>query len=542
MKLAPLLSGILFSVLISSTSLAQSGNCGKTQAVPSALNSAAAAIIQQKTGFDPYARRLATVYAACGFQPLWTDVGELNQPARRFMAELRGVGARGLDTSAYALDAIDRAESELASMKTAQTASTFDMLLTSAAMLLVHDLQCGVVKPATVGADLSDHCSVPGMEGAIWALVRGEDGASLLNSVEPQAPGYQRAKAAIAEYKKLVDSRIELQLPDNIHGPQAGELPASEIFAFLQVTGDAPASSTDKGKSPDTDKLVDAIRSFQQRHGLVITGKLNDATVRAMRVPFSERVEQLALTLERWRWVARSFAQPPVVVNVPEFKLRAYDESLHVKLSMKVIVGGAYRKQTPVFENEISSVIFRPYWNVPESIQQKEIMPKVKRDPGYLARNGFEMVKQDGRLRVRQKPGDQNALGLIKFSLPNNYNVYLHGTPMQHLFEKTRRDFSHGCIRVESPVDLARWALRYNEGWTEEAIIAAMHGTPNHAVPLAHKIPVLIVYGTGFAGEDGKVYFLPDIYSQDEKLKSVIASEIARRNTEAHAFVKRAVD
>ena len=259
-------------------------------------------------------------------------------------------------------------------------------------------------------------------------------------------------------------------------------------------------------------------------------GILTAETYRQLTTPIADRITQLSLTLERWRWIPQTFPQPPVVVNIPEFRLRAYDSGLHVTLAMKVIVGRAYRRQTPVFQNQISSVIFRPFWNVPPSIQRKEIGPALRRDPNYLKKHDYEVVSiPGGGFRIRQRPGDRNSLGLVKFSLPNVHDVYLHGTPEQALFGRTRRDFSHGCIRIEDPVALANWALKDNEGWTRDKIEAAMHGDPTFSVTLTHPIPVLIVYGTGFAAEDGLVYFLPDIYAEDRALLEALKRTSERR-------------
>jgi murein L,D-transpeptidase YcbB/YkuD len=199
---------------------------------------------------------------------------------------------------------------------------------------------------------------------------------------------------------------------------------------------------------------------------------------------------------------------------------------------MKVIVGRAYRRRTPVFQNQISSVIFRPFWNVPPSIQRKELGPAIRRDPNYLKKHDYEAVSMPGGgFRIRQRPGDRNSLGLVKFSLPNVHDVYLHDTPEQALFGRTRRDFSHGCIRVEDPVALATWVLKDNEGWTRDKIEAAMHGDKTFSVTLPHPIPVLIVYGTGFAAEDGLAHFLPDIYAEDKALLEAL-KRISNRRTE----------
>jgi L,D-transpeptidase YcbB len=237
-----------------------------------------------------------------------------------------------------------------------------------------------------------------------------------------------------------------------------------------------------------------------------------------------------------------SYENAPIVANIPEFRLRAYDKNFNIGVTMNVVVGKAYGHDTPVFNDMMEYVVFRPYWEVPYSITKGEMIPHIVRDPNYLAEKGFEVVdsKQNivaegavtpdvldqlraGKLFIRQKPGPKNALGLAKFIFPNSYNVYMHDTPATELFAKSERDFSHGCIRLERPADLAAWVLRDNPGWTPERIRAAMNGSTTQQVNLAHPIPVLILYATVIVLDDGLVHFYDDIYGQDAALEKVLA-------------------
>ena len=251
----------------------------------------------------------------------------------------------------------------------------------------------------------------------------------------------------------------------------------------------------------------------------------------------------MQLTLERWRWMPDSYQKAPIVVNIPEFRLRAYDKDFNIGITMNVVVGKAYdHHHTPVFSDTMEYVIFRPYWEVPYSITKAETIPHIVRDPDYLAKNGFEIVDRGqnivsmgkvspevlaqlrtGKLFVRQRPGPKNALGLVKFVFPNSYNVYMHDTPSTELFAKSRRDFSHGCIRLEKPAELAAWVLRDNPGWDPQRIRAAMNGTKTQQVNLARPVPVLIVYGTVVVLEDEVVHFYDDIYGHDAALEEALA-------------------
>jgi murein L,D-transpeptidase YcbB/YkuD len=311
----------------------------------------------------------------------------------------------------------------------------------------------------------------------------------------------------------------------------------------LALLGDFPQEHGSIGEIYQSD-LVDAVKHFQLRHGLEPNGLLDAATVKELNTPLSRRITQLQLTMERLRWLPHEFDRPPIVVNIPEFRLHANNEENHWVLSMKVVVGGAYEHQTPIFTSVIRAVIFRPYWDVPLSILEADLIPHLEKNPHYFAENSYEIVDKKGAvvsegvvdepakeklrsgdLRVRQKPGPQNSLGLVKFDIPSPYDVYMHGTPATELFSKSRRDFSHGCIRVEDPVTLARWVLRDQPAWTEEKIQAAMNGEETVQVKLDKPIPVLILYSTAVVMEDGEVRFFNDIYGQDAALEKTLAED-----------------
>jgi len=284
------------------------------------------------------------------------------------------------------------------------------------------------------------------------------------------------------------------------------------------------------------------VRSFQARHGLNADGVLGKGTLAALNVPLPQRIRQLALTLERCRWLV-PFKTPPIIVNIPQFQLFAFrtTEDLAADiLQMPVIVGRTYaHSQTPVFEGNMRYVVLRPYWDVPYSITKREMLPKIQANPNYLARQRLELVNGQGdnspvvaptpenlqllaagKLRLRQQPGEDNALGLAKFMFPNSYNVYLHSTPAHQLFNETVRAFSHGCIRVADPLSLATLVLKDAPGdWTREKIQAAMNGTTMQRINLPQPINVLILYATALATEAGPVLFFEDLYGYDQKLE-----------------------
>ena len=276
-----------------------------------------------------------------------------------------------------------------------------------------------------------------------------------------------------------------------------------------------PASPSNAQPAPNVyDRaLAAAVANFQAHHGIVVDSMLGKETVDALNQSAVYRASQIAANLERLRWLPRTFGSRYIYVNVPAFRLEAYDKGQKA-LDMKVIVGQDYEdKATPVFSDVMETVVFRPYWNVTPDIAAKEIFPKMNADPGYLAAHHYELYQEGGETRVRQKPGDDNSLGLVKFLFPNDFNIYLHDTPNHELFEKDVRAFSHGCIRVQGPSELAQWVL----GWDAAKVDAAMHGSDKNTVKVPQKIPVYIVYGTAYI-RDGQLYFGNDLYDRDDKL------------------------
>jgi murein L,D-transpeptidase YcbB/YkuD len=291
--------------------------------------------------------------------------------------------------------------------------------------------------------------------------------------------------------------------------------------------------------------LSAALTRFQDRHGLSADGALGGATLAALTTPMAVRVRQIELTLERWRWLP-AFGAPPIIVNIPEFRLFAFNttaDRVASILQMPVIVGQAYvAKRTPVFVGDLKYVVFRPYWDVPRSITVREMLPAIRARADYLDHNHLQIVAgagddakvveatpealaalAAGRLRLRQEPGDDNALGLVKFLFPNSHNVYMHSTPAHQLFLASRRAFSHGCIRVSDPVALATYVLRNAPGeWDSQRIEDAMHAPKPTRVELRDPIPVMILYGTAMATEAGPVQFFEDIYGHDRKLESLL--------------------
>jgi L,D-transpeptidase YcbB len=424
----------------------------------------------------------------------------------------------------------------------------FDLALTVSLMRYISDLHTGRIDPRRFGIDVNiagRRYDLP--EFLRQKFVSAADVPAVLTQVEPPYPGYRLTLEAVQNYRKLAEEDTGQPFPaiKKIVAPGQVYAGAPRLARFLRLVGDLPVdASIPAGQTLYQGALVDAVKKFQDRHGLTPDGRIDTRTLEELNVPLDRRVRQIQLTLERWRWLPPEYGESPIVVNIPGFRLRAYDSNFHIAVTMKVVVGKAYDHKTPIFMSSMQSVIFRPYWEVPESIARAEIIPAIKHDPKYLAKQEMEIVDKSGRvvatdmvtanmleeiyrgeLSVRQKPGPDNALGLIKFEFPNKYSVYMHDTPARLLFSQSKRDFSHGCIRLEKAAELAAWVLRGNPGWDGNRIRAAMAGDKTLQVKLERPIPVLIVYGTVIVLEDRIVHFYDDLYGQDTELDHALRQD-----------------
>jgi murein L,D-transpeptidase YcbB/YkuD len=421
----------------------------------------------------------------------------------------------------------------------------FDLALTVCAMRYISDLHIGKVNPKHMDFAFDEEPRKYDLAGFLRdRVVAARDVPGILAQVEPPYPGYRRTIQALQTYLAFAGTDDGEQLPPQAKAILPGDaypgLP--RLTRLLRMVGDLPADADVPADGTVYEGgLVEAVKSFQRRHGRDPNGRIGAQTLADLNVPMRRRVQQMQLALERWRWMPDEYRKAPIVANIPEFRLRAYDKDFHVGLTMNVVVGNSYGHNTPVFSDSMAYVVFRPYWEVPPSIVDGEMIPHILKDPGYLEKRGFEIVDsrqkvagagttrnlvsqlRAGKLFIRQVPGPKNSLGLMKFIFPNRYDIYMHDTPATQFFAKSRRDFSHGCIRLEKPAELAAWVLRDNPGWDAERIRAAMNGSATQQVNLTHPIPILIVYVTVVVLEDGLVHFYDDIYRHDGALGRVLA-------------------
>jgi murein L,D-transpeptidase YcbB/YkuD len=484
---------------------------------------------------------LRNVYAPAGYALLWTRDGRTIPQAQAIIAQLESAATKGLDATDYSAG---QWAARIANLRGDAAIARFDVELTSAVLQYASDLRLGRVNPREVRFDFDRDAKRIYAPSLLAQLTTSNDPAAVLASLEPKHDDYRRLVTALAAYR-----RIETASTDDAPLPSVTKLAKGQTYealprlaARLRLLGDLDAKASVEGALYDG-AIVDAVKHFQSRHGLEADGILGKTTFAQLNVTPSRRVQQIGWAIERWRWIPEQEAST-IIVNIPEFKLRARDAQSGETLTMRVVVGKAAGHKTPVFDGDVKHVVFRPYWSVPPSIQRGEILPKLERDGNYLSRNRYELVDASGRsagtnvdaetlrrvrngsLSVRQKPGTSNALGLVKFLFPNDNNVYLHSTPQQALFARTRRDFSHGCIRVEDPIALAEWTLRGQDEWSKEKIQAAIDGKRDDVyVKIQRPINVMIMYATAAATETGEVHFFDDIYGHDTQLAKVLEPE-----------------
>ena len=487
---------------------------------------------------------IASAYARRAHAPFWLNGSAPSARGIELLRALQGAAENGIDPSDYRTSELSaRLERLTASPLSASALASVDIALSVSAASYGHDLHYGRVLPRDAGFDMPAR-SASFDAGQLLEDILQQGATKALAAMEPPFHHYRALKTALARYRQLaLDPHLTALSPPATTSIRAGDeyAGAPELRRLLTALGDLQVAPAVESRIFD-EALAAALERFQFRHGLTRDGVLGRQTFAALTVPLQARVRQIELTLERFRWLP-ALDGPSIIVNIPQFRLFAFrsnDDSEAQMLSMDVIVGRTFNP-TPAFAGDMKYLIFRPYWDVPYSIAKAEILPRLRRDPAYLDAQNMEIVDSQsdranvveatpqnielvakGKYRVRQRPGPENALGLVKFMLPNHYNVYLHSTPAQQLFQRSQRAFSHGCIRVSDPIALAQYVLRDTD-WTREEIVAAMQGAAPRRVNLPRNIRVLILYGTAVASEAGRVSFFEDLYGNDARLEQLLA-------------------
>ncbi len=526
--------------------------------------------------FSDYQPLVQQFYAGRSYEIAWTRDGQPTPQARAFVEAVQTSDKLGLNPDDYDAPLWPDRIQKLASKSPADIAQ-FDVAMTVTVMRFLSDLRIGRVNPSHFNFEIdvtSKKLDLPSFVAT--KAVESNDVPGLIASLEPDSDLYRQTKAALAHYldlaKQQKDSGAD-PLPMASKPILVGDHypAAAQLLERLQLEGDVPEDDTNAASAttpaaPDTlssrraaegsaspapkppstlytKALAAVVKHYQHRHGLTEDGHLTPATLKSINVPLSDRVTQLDNSLERWRWLPDPYLNPRLMVNLPEFLLRGFTDDHKLDFTMKVVDGKSTGGHaTPVFVHMMKYLIFRPYWNVPVSIAKKELVPHMMAKPGYLESKNYEVINNKGKvipnytlhqvehaqLLVREKPGPGNSLGLVKFMFPNQYDIYLHSTPEVSLFSRTRRDYSHGCIRVQKPIDLAVWVLdgqndHDGSAWDTDKVTEAMNeGKDNYQVNLKKQLPVVIFYLTAIPDENGEIHFFDDMYGYDAQLQDTL--------------------
>jgi murein L,D-transpeptidase YcbB/YkuD len=491
---------------------------------------------------------VARYYESQQFQPKWRDPARLDL----LIASLFDLLNDGLEPTDYHVEALQSYRTELRRRKTlpVEEQVALELLATDAMMLGLYHLYLGKVDPEQLSSQWNFSTRPVSVERGFEALTRALDSGMIRETFErarPQHVWYQRGRERLREYRALAATGGWPTVPDGPSlkpGMQDPRVPALRarlvVTRDLQAGGMEPPAPPQEPASPLQDGaefvydagLEAAVQRFQERHGLTPDGVVGRATLAAMNVPAEARVAQIRINLERARWVMHELKGNFVLVNVAGFDVSYFRDDEPVWTS-KVIVGRPYR-ETPIFKSLITYVVFNPTWTIPPTILVKDKLPVIKRDPGYLARNNIRVIDSRGRevdpysvnwsqygagrlppYQLRQDPGEDNALGLVKIMFPNPHMVYLHDTPTKSLFDKDERTFSSGCIRVEKAFELAELVLDDPQRWNPQTMAEVVASKKMQTVNLPQPLPVLILYWTAQPRPDGQVIFRNDVYGRD---------------------------
>lgn len=533
--------------------------------------------------YTNYQPQVGRFYENRNWEVAWTRDGRPTEQATRLIQLFGDAANKGLDPEDYDGSRWAQRTQQLKGAPQGKAIAEFDVAMTVSAMRFLSDLHLGRINPQSLDYDIDVPARRAQFDLATLLneqLIDADDVASVVNGVEPQNPMYKKTEDALPHYLQLAKQSSQ-PLPPAAKpiGPN-GTYPGMQALAQrLALEGDMPGQAQAPAAGDRyTPEIAQAVQQFQNRHGLNADGKLSQATIDALNVPMNVRAQQISDSLERWRWLPDNFVKPRVLVNLPEYYVRAYDTGGNLAFKMKVVDGESKdNHNTPVFVRTMRYMIFRPFWNLPPDIVKKDLLAR-HASQSYFDAHGYEVTDRNGkpvtgwsmddlehsRYLVRQKPGPKNSLGLVKFMFPNEYDIYMHSTPEMNLFNLAQRDRSHGCVRLNDAEKMANFVLDGQGDWNAEKIHQAMYGEPlsgggnggdtpangpdnkaatkptsqdldsgqsstdsdvkdNHQVNLQTQLPVVLTYLTANADEDGTMHFFDDVYGYDKELEDALA-------------------
>ena len=486
-------------------------------------------------------------YKSRNYELSWIEDSAPRPQMADLMKALWSAEREGLDPLLYNVSLLDQRRQEASKGFLTKKgfepteAGHLDVWLTYIAMKYSSDLADGLSDLAH--ADPEWQIKREKFDPRAWlerALASNAVGASLLE-LTPGNDHYRGLRKALADYRSRAANGGWPRVPPTRLKPGQRHPHVAAIAKRLTASGDYSGKVPADGQAAEySGQLVEAVKQFQRRHGLADDGIVTPGVVTEMNVPIEARIAQIQLNLERWRWLPRDLGERHILVNIPEYRLEVWDRG-KVPVAMRTVVG-KQDTPTPIFNDVMTHVVFSPYWNVPPDIVEGETLPAVLGDPGFLQRQNMEVLDESGKpvdpssidlsdprkYRFRQKPGSTNSLGLVKFMFPNQFNVYLHDTPANSLFARASRSYSHGCVRLEQPVALARYVLRDQPEWTEDEIRRAMEAGEEKHVKLKRPIPVYLGYWTARVSSDGQLQFRKDVYGIDVRQTALLQERLGR--------------
>lgn len=486
-------------------------------------------------------------YRRRSFRPAWSTEGVLRSQANLLIKAIHGAHREGLHPQDYHLADIQKLITGIRNGTARrkeirlEELADLDLLLTDAFLLYAFHLSAGRVNPETIQAEWFIKIREVDLVDVLQTALNQDQIVEALENLRPKHAGYEGLKRALQDYQAIMEMGGWPMVPVGAHMQKGDQgIRVAALRSRLVVSGDLNAS--EEGHHELFDEGLDgAVRRFQNRHGLKVDGIVGPATLAALNVPVEQRIRQIRLNLERWRWLPRDFGRRYLLVNIADFELDVIEDG-RVKTTMRVIAGTTARR-TPVFTGRMAYMELNPYWHIPPSIAKEDILPRLRKDPKYLVRENIRVFRGWAQeapevdpesvdwsqvtperfpFKLRQEPGPSNALGRIKFIFPNKFDVYLHDTPGRELFNHNSRSFSSGCIRIENPIDLADYLLQGQPEWNREKIAAAINSKKTQIVWIPEPIAVNILYWTAWVDEYGTVHLRDDVYGRDTPLDEAL--------------------
>jgi len=461
-----------------------------------------------------FQKDLIRFYSHRKFSYAWFDKDGIIEQAGNLFNKLENIQEEGLPEKIYYKEDLHRMmDMDTVILSNDKANTTLELMLTSQYFYYARYVWTGLGEKGIREAKWDLPRKKLSYESFLDSLL--EVPSSDFMRTEPVYPQYALLKSYLKKYRLLENKHLLINIKPDKKKYQLGD--SSETIGLIRkkllILEDL---LTDNNSNQFDEELMLGIKSFQSRYGMKEDGMITSKLINELNFPIEKRIEQIIVNMERSRWLPVSLRGDYFLVNIPEFRFHAYENDT-LSWSMKVVVGKSIH-QTAIFNGKMKYVVFSPYWNIPPGIMQKEILPALRRNRNYLAKNNMEWYANG----IRQKPGPMNALGKVKFLFPNSHNIYLHDTPAKSLFEQDQRAFSHGCIRVEQPKRLAMYVLRHQPEWTEEKIDEAMNAEKELYVTITKPIPVLIAYFTSWVDKNGKINFRNDLYKRDSRLANMI--------------------